>query len=498
MQEQVSGLNFAIGNQLSRLACGAVAMVILATSACQAPHQKTKPKATAERVAGEKYEKLAYELQTFGDFFQATLDRAATDVERRASTKQQRRAAATWRLRMVASFRSTANEVDLRKALLDVWSLCRRMLDYFQSTEGRTLFGNEGGRIALAAAEDIVTRVEELVREHIPPELFETTREGVEEFSREHPLSSSFSESPDVDFSDSTVHSSPLQSILSLPLKSISAMTVGDTPEAIREVSRSADRFTDVVEELPANTRWQVQLLAMNLEEMPSLVSARESIEKIADSTEEITRIAEEMPQRWREQAEVLLATVDAAQPQLQTTLGQAQRTADSIRGAVREAKDMLSGVDTASQELTRAAHAVTLTIQEIRALVPGSRKDQKGQTDGATEQLDPSLHQPPAQTEKDKSFSFAAVTESAAELGETTDKLRLLLADVRGFVESDRTDEQTNLGKALTAASAEFQGIIDHAAKRAVQLFALFFTLLVVYRLIRMKMDGLRSVATS
>jgi len=252
------------------------------------------------------------------------------------------------------------------------------------------------------------------------------------------------------------------------------------------------------MEEFPANTRWQAQLLAMNLEEMPSLVSARESIEKIADSTEEITRIAEEMPQRWREQAEVLLATVDAAQPQLQTTLGQAQRTADSIQGAVREAKDMLSGVDTASQELTRAADAVTLTIQEIRALVPGSRKDQKGQTDSATEQLDPSLHQPPAQTEKDKSFSFAAVTESAAELGETTDKLRLLLADVRGFVESDRTDEQTNFGKALAAASAEFQGIIDHAAKRAVQLFALFFTLLVVYRLIRMKMDVLRSVATS
>jgi len=252
------------------------------------------------------------------------------------------------------------------------------------------------------------------------------------------------------------------------------------------------------VEEIPASSRWQLQLLAMNLEEMSSVVSATAGIKKIADSTEEITRIAEEMPQRWREQAEVLLATVDNSQPQLQTTLGQVQRSADSIQGAVREAKDMLSGVDAASQELTRAADAVTLTMQEIRALVAGSRKDQKTETGSGTEQVAPSFHQSPAQTEKDKSFSFQAVTESAVELGETTDKLRLLLADVRGFVESDTTDDQANFSKALSAASTEFQGIIDHAAKRAVQLLGLFFTFLVVYRLIRMKMEVARSGTTS
>ena len=498
MQQQVSGLNLAIRNHPSRLAWGAAAMMILATSACQAPPQKKNPKTTVDSVAVEEYEKLAYDLQSFGDFFQATLDRAATDIERQASTKQQRRAAATWRLRMVALFRSTAYEVDLTRGLLDVWSLCRRMLDYFQTTEGRTLFGREGGPIALAAAKDIVTGVEELARKHIPPELFETTQEQVEEFSREHPLSSDFSESPDVDFSDRTVPSGEWQRILSLPFRSISSVTVGGAPEAIREFSRSVDRFTDVVEDIPASARWQAQHLAMNLEELPSMVSATASVKKIADSTEEITKIAEEMPQRWREQAEVLLATVEDAQPQLQTTLGQAQRSADSIQSAAREAKDMLSGVDTASKELTRAADAVTLTMQEIRALVAGSRKDQKSETGSGTEQVDPSIHPSPAQTEKDKSFSFQAVTESAAELGDTTEKLRQLLTDVRGFVESETTDQQTNLGKALNAAAAEFQGIIDHAAKRAVQLLGLFFTLLVVYRLIRMKMEVVRPAATS
>jgi len=496
MQTQVSGLNLAIRNHPSRLVCGAIVMVILATSACQAPPQKKKPKTTVESVAVEEYEKLAYDLRTFGDFFQATLDRAATDIERRAATKQQRRAAAEWRLRMVALFRSTADEVDLRRGLLDVWSLCRRMLNYFRTAEGRTLFGREGGPIALAAAEDIVTGVEELVREYVPPEHFETTQEQIEEFSREHPLSSDFSESPDVEFSDST--SGELERILSLPFRSISAMTVGDTPEAIREVSRSADRFTDVVEEFPASTRWQLQLLAMNIEELPSVVSTRANIEKIADSTGEITRIAEEMPQRWREQAEVLLATVDNSQPQLQKTLGQAQRSADSIQGAVREAKDMLAGVGTASQELTRVVDASTLLMQEFRSLVTDSRTDQKGETGSGLKQVDPSFQQSPGQTEKGKSFTFQAVTETATELGETTDKLRQLLADVRGFVGRDTTDEQADLGRALNAASAEFQGIIDHAAKRAVQLLGLFFILLVVYKLIRTKMDIVRSATTS
>ncbi len=494
MQQQELGFNIAISNRPSRLGCGAVVMVILATSACEAPQQNKTPRTTVDSVSVEEYERLEHELQAFGDFFQARLDRAATDIERRASTKQRRRAAATWRLRMVASFRSKANEVDPRRALLDVWSLCRRMLDYFQSTDGRTLFGDEGGRIALAAAEELVARMEELVLEQISPELFQTTREQIEDFSREHPMSSDFSESPGVDFSDSRAPSGELQRLLGMPFK----LFVGDTPEAIVQLSRSVDRFTDVVEEVPASSRWQAQLLAMNIEEMPSVVSTTTSIKTIADSTEDITRIAEEMPQRWREQAEVLLATVDKSQPQLQKTLEQAQRSADSIQGAVREAKDMLSGVDTASQELTKAADAVTLTMQEIRALVAGSRKNKNGATGSGTEQVDPSVQQSPAQTQKANSFSFQAVTESAAELGETTDKLRQLLADVRGFVGRDTTDEQADLGSALNAASAEFQGIIDHAAKRAVQLLGLFFILLVVYRLIRMKMNVVRAPATS
>ena len=52
MQEQVSGLNLAIRNHPSRLACGAVVMVILTTSACS-PLAQVVSESPIDSVSGE-------------------------------------------------------------------------------------------------------------------------------------------------------------------------------------------------------------------------------------------------------------------------------------------------------------------------------------------------------------------------------------------------------------------------------------------------------------
>jgi hypothetical protein len=82
---------------------------------------------------------------------------------------------------------------------------------------------------------------------------------------------------------------------------------------------------------------------------------------------------------------------------------------------------------------------------------------------------------------DQDATFSFQAVTQSAVELGATSDKLRLLVADVQQLTRSDTLDTTTS----------RLQALIDHATKRLIELLLATFGLALVYRLVTARLRG-------
>jgi hypothetical protein len=446
-----------------RRAIGALLLCVLV--GCGAP-QTTNMETAVDVVSADTQAQLREDLNRFSGFWHSTVDQASMQIERQAASEEIRRRAILWPLRMGAQYRSAADERDSREALLDVWSFCERMLDYFQTGAGQSMFG-PGQTVAVTAATRVLEEIERIARQHISADQFDQVRQGVIAYADQHPMQGEFSERPAQELGDAPAGQKLLAGIAGVPLAPIRALTgVGRTPESIHEVSASVDRFTDVFEGFPYNARRQLQLLLMSVEESQSevratLVEARQTIEQIQVATQDVAN--------------------------LNTAAGE---TVVEVREA--------------SAALESAAEAVAVTAKEIMKFVPATMKDETGQIVGRQPSPVAAGGPPPERPEAPNStepqsfderstFSFQAVTASAEALGETTEKLQGLLAELRellasGSISDEMDGVNTQLGQTLDLTSGRVEYLIDHAAWRAAQLVALLFVLLLVYRLLTVR----------
>ncbi|MBN1491499.1 MAG: hypothetical protein JXA69_16425 [Phycisphaerae bacterium] len=471
-----------------------------------AASQTTRRPGAAEVEVVEVHDELGERINDFVDYFRTTVERAAMDIERKSESKEHRRAAALWRVRMVSECRVVVDEPDFREALLDLWPLCQAMLDYFTTGQGKSLFGDHQ-EIAAEAATEIHTAFEGLARQFISPDSFEAVRTQVMAYAREHPIQGEFSGRPAEDLSDQNEGAKLLGAIVSVPFAPLTALGgISKTPASVRDVSHSMDRFTDAFEDFPSSARWQLQLLAMNLEEMQTVSDTLGSVKQFSDSSARFVQVVDDMPHKVREEAEVLLKTVEDSQPHLQTTLREAQKTAKDVQGASQDIREtvvsvehVVSDVQESAVALESAADAVTATAKEILKFVPASMKDETGQISGRSRDPEVKGHSeavpaypaatttaPATQTgpARNTSFSFQAVTESANSLGDTTVELRGLLADLQALLNTQSLSRESN------ALTASFEGLVDYMAKRLALLLLLSFTLALIYTVVRVRLQ--------
>jgi hypothetical protein len=465
---------------------------------CTAP-QERRPQREFDQVELADAE-LATKLADFSDYVAKRIESAAAEIERRSSTREHRRAVARWYKHLTEKCRAFAHQPRALDGLLDVWTLSRRQVAFFTDGAGRSLFGPHQS-FARDAAIEINTGIEELARQHLKPEGFDDARAYVVTYARENPMTADFSGLPPKRLSDDTQIQRDMMDALALPFAPLAALRgVGDAPDSVRDVSRSVDRFTDTVEQLPASARWELQLLMMNLEETQTLRGLSANMTRVAEdatrltnTAEEFVQVADRMPAQIRSEAELLLDRLDASHPELRSTLDDARQTVEVIRATnseitatISEVDQTLSGVGEAAQALEHAADSVTITIQAIRELV---RREPNGEGSGSTGDAqaaspaagrgsdEASSGAPAAEQER---FSFQAVTASAEALGETTSRLQGLLADLRGFLDDGSVSRES------TAVSSALNGVVDRAVIRAGQLLLVAFVLMLCYALIR------------
>lgn len=483
---------------------------LLLMTGCMNATRSTGRAELAQDVAVQAQSDLREKIESFIEYFQSTLEEAAANIERSSPAKEHRKAAALWRVRMIEECRATANQDDAREVLVDVWTLCDRMHEYLTTGEGKSIFG-ASQPVAVACSESINAALEPIVQQFVPEASLASMREKIRAYGHANPIRGQFSVAPTERLSDTPEMEKGLGELFALPLAPLTALgAIGKTPESVRDVSKSVYRFSDVLEDLPASARWQLQLLAMNLEESPTVTTSVESVKKVSESSEEIAhgttrfvQVVDEMPQKVRKEAEVLLKSVDESQPRIQTTLEQAQKTAATVRETVAGVDSTVVDVRESAVALEQAANAVTVTAREILKFIPSDMKDESGQlvgndAGGQETAITPNrvasvadVHDAdePGSTDRDKSFSFQAVTESANSLGETTDKLRQLLGDVRTMLDDGSLSKETAALDTQMRGTVDFsalrlEGVVDHAAKRLAQLLVMTFVLGVIYRL--------------
>jgi hypothetical protein len=477
-----------------RLAAALVLMAVAWPAGC-ALQEKRASKSVDTDLTRQAEAELTVKVREFVEYMQATVDRATMEIERQSSKREHRRAAALWRTNLIDTARSYAGQTSPVDAVIDLWSLCQRQYDYLATGIGKDNFGPHQP-IAVAAAKEMLDEIEAAMRDGLSKEEYETGKAQVIAYARENPITGDFTGRPPERLSDDDEAKVLGSGIIGLTLAPLTALRgVGEAPDSVRDVSRSVDRFTDIVDDFPANARWQLQLLALNMEELHTVKDASASFNKLADSSEkvaessnQIVRIVDEMPAKVRAEAETLLDRLDELHPEVRASLAEAQKTVevirvanDEIRGTMTQAEQTITGVTEAAGALEQAANAVTVTMEEIQKLIP---KREEKTTEGAVDQASgAAAGGEPGTPKKDTSFSFQAITESANALGETTVTLQSLLTDVRELIDSQSISQETD-AVALAAG-----GVVDRAAKRIAQLLLLLFVLLVVYGVIRGKL---------
>lgn len=413
-----------------------------------------RPETFRQETAGDMVrQELRADLDQFGSLAERTVRLAAERIEEQTPSRAERKAAVKWKLTMTRRYREALGNTDPVAALVDTWSLCKQMVDYFETGDGKDSFGDRQP-IATAAARDLLDEIEKIAERRIQPARLPSMREQVAAHAGETPLRGDFSQPVAAQrLSRLETGRAMLNWIINVPLSPLGTLhRINETADAIRQATRVAARVAEIADDLPTNVRWQLQLLAMKIEEMESVRRALADFSKIADSAARLGRVSEDLPGRLHREADLLLASIDERHSQLRGTLAEANRTADAVQ-------ETAAGVAEAGRAWEATAKAVGAAAQEMGALKSGP---------GAASE-------PPA-ADAAEPFDINAYAATAKALEEATRELRGLTADVRGLLASDEVAER------LGDMDARTRGITDHVAWRGAQLLGLAFVLAMLY----------------
>jgi methyl-accepting chemotaxis protein len=300
-------------------------------------------------------EELRDELDRFEYLFISQMRQLADDVNAADGTRRTKRVNTRMQTRVVEALHAMTSSDDAVVAFFDTWALIMRLKLYHTEGPGVSIHGDQRPRV--------VAFVENIYR-----------------FSVQHPVDGTYSNLVVFATQEKKEEVGVLMKTLSIPMAPIRALEgVDNTAQAIYKVRDSVERFTDVAEQMPESTRWQMSILVDDFEESDMTQSFLKSLNDFSQSSNQLVEVMETMPQQMRTELLTVLDESDESQKQLQATLQSTAEAADQVTKT-------LAQFDTASQTLTITAKeandaavawkAASDSIQDLVQMFKGKPRD--------------------------------------------------------------------------------------------------------------------------
>ena len=243
----------------------------------------------------------------------------------------------------------------------------------------------------------------------------------------------------------------PFVSALKIPMTPFRAIEgVDRTASAIHHFSDTAERFSDIVAEMPESSRWQLQLLLFDLEEANMTKSFLNSLAQVSESSARLEQSVQKLPEQLREQLTKFVEDVDKKQASLQQTLQQAEKTSLALNDTIEKLDKTAGSFNAVARDVTEtakawetAAKATGEVVQEFNKIKPSPQKEASP-------------------------FKITDYRDTAEQTSQAANDIKALLAEIDKLLESPRYDYMMN-GLLLRAAG----------------LLVLIFVLAVLYRII-------------
>ncbi len=298
----------------------------------------TKPLSREKRLLRE-------ELHRFADFAQRTADQTVMKVQQKTMSEEHRESITSWRIRFIEECRTATSRGDPLRGLFDVWMLCRRALNYFETDDSAAVL-RESQPIVLDATRRIHDRIETIAAFYLKEKKLQRMRKEVIERAKAHPTRGTFAD--ERSFSDTEPGKDVLKFLLDLgtmPLRAVADLTkaLGSLVYRLPGVDQSAG----------------VQAILEHLDK--SQPELQKTLGLVRDTAQSIENTVTGAP----EAAKALQAAAEA--------IGQAKKetgTLWSTPGARGAPTSSENGEPFSWQGLTDSAEACTEMAAQVRGLV--------------------------------------------------------------------------------------------------------------------------------
>jgi hypothetical protein len=375
-------------------------------------------------------DELRNELSGFAARFAGIVSDAAEDISAATDQRSIRRRTLIWRMQMIPPVQEAAFSDTAQQGYLRILGIAVAQSLYLREGEGRDLFGAQQP-IAIDAAAQLQADAAEIGSRLLTPERQAKVMAEVEALTAKNPIVGRNFSLQRLHSAGATIRTNEsLMGVLTLPLAPFRALEGVDSgAEAIRDFNATARQFSLIVAQLPDQLRTEMELLFYDVEDRETVVHSVAAIEAMAASAERASLAIERLP------ADVQKSLADS-------------------QGALQEANKALLTARDIMVPLAQVSENVKLAGDSWAALFPKKRDDE-----------------PPG-----RPFDIREWQSTAAQIGTSANELRALATEIN----------------TLTGGS-QLEAAVDHATWRAAQLVALFFALLVAYRLLAWRLGRTR-----
>ena len=399
-------------------------------------------------------QELGDQLDKFREYFKATLRQVANELNERVPSTRTEKTTLQMRARMVQGLNAMLDNDDSIVAFIETWALCARFRMYLEEGDGGALFG-DAHDIALAGSKRLEAEIQRIGIIFLKEDVFEATRKNVTEFAHNNPIRGTFSNVIVYATEVQKGQPNPFVSVLKIPMTPFRAIEgVDRTASAIHQFSDTAERFSDIVAELPESSRWQLQLLLFDLEETNMTKSFLKSLSQLSESSVRLEKSVEELPEQLREQLAQFVEDIDKKQANFQQTLQQAEKTSLALNETLEKLDKTAGAFNAVAKDVTEtaqawenAAKATGQVVQEFDKIKPSPQKEES-------------------------SFDIKDYRDTAEQTSQAANDIKALLVKVEDLLESHRYDSMLN-------------GLLIRVAG----LVVLIFVLAVLYRIISVRL---------
>jgi hypothetical protein len=393
----------------------------------------------SERISADELEGY---LATYSSVFQGTVTVAADSIHAHTRDPDIRRLTLLWKLRICPLAYQTALLPDPLQSYVLLFTLATAQENYFSTGDGAQLFGKDQ-EVAINASQELKQSIEQIGARFLSDEELKHVTEQVEAFSLEYPMRGEFVVDTVQNYADATKVGGRFNLLVGISLSPFKALQGVDSgAQAIREFNQTALRFTQIIAFLPTFTRWNLELLAFDLETHHTVESGLAALESMAQGVQQFSTAASSLPSDLGREASQLVAQVDASQGEMKQTLEAARAALGEASDTAKSFEPVAAALDRTAEQLRQAGVAWTEMVSAVRGPA-----DDAGKGKG------------------DRPFDIQDYARTAVEINQAAAQLRGLVAETQ-------------------AASGDVsRRIVDHLAWRAFELVLAFFAVLFVYR---------------